>query len=699
MRPGQASAEPDRMSHERILINQVLNRSVTARGADVPGAGGPRRDDSPVTRSIRSAVVCGLSLLGSIAWALPAIAADPRTPSELYQPTKVWTIHLKIAADQWAAMEPKGGAGMFGPPPGPDGENAFGPGSFYAPMIVRRGDADASGGLSRQEFLALGDRWFSDWDKAKSGKIDAKALRDGLNTSLEPTEDEIPKMNLQGAEGKRNGIASVLGFEFQHVHADLEFEGRNFPDVALRYKGNGTFLESRNTQKRSFKIDVNKYVKGRRLAGETTLNLHNNVTDPGSMNEILAYRLYRDAGVPAPRGTYARVLVTVPGKFDRKSFGLYTMIENVDKNFAAAQLGTDAGALLKPVTPDLFADLGDDWAKYAQTYDPKTPLAGEQSRRVIEFCKLVSRADDAEFAARVGDYLDLDRFARYMAVLSYLCDLDGILGPGQNIYLHLRPATKKFEFIPWDQDHSFGQFPVRGNQDEREDLSLDKPWDGKNRFLDRVFRVPAFRQRYRARLDEFSANLFRPERFDAQVAEIAAIIRPSVEAESKSRLASFDKATASEFTRPPAPKRGFFGGGMPQSTPIRPFVRARSRSVADQLAGRSNGRTLGSTKPAEGAENPFEGFRPGAILGGPFLTALDADADKNVSRDELASGFAAWFDAWKPKDAAELKEAKLRSAMNKALAPFGGGLPRVAAAPKSTPPEIVAPPISGGKDR
>lgn len=641
----------------------------------------------------------GWIVLGSIALASPATAADPRTPAELYQPTKVWTIHLKVAADQWAAMEPKGGTGMFGPPPGPDGENPFGPGTFYAPLIVRRGDADASGGLSRPEFLALGDRWFSDWDKAKAGKVDAKAMRDGLNASLEPTEDEIPKINLQGPLGKRNGIASVLGIEFQYVHADLEFEGRTIPNVALRLKGNGTFLESRGSLKRSFKIDLNRFVKGQRLAGETTLNFHSNVTDPGSMNEILAYRLYRDAGVPAPRGTYARVLVTVPGKFDRKLFGLYTIIENVDKNFAAAQLGTDAGALLKPVTPELFADLGDDWSKYVQTFDPKSPLSGAQSRRVIEFCKLVSKADDAEFAARVGDYLDLDRFARYMAVLSYLADLDGILGPGQNIYIHLRTQTNKFEFLPWDQDHSFGQFPVRGTQDEREELSLDKPWDGKNRFLDRVFRVPAFRERYRARLNEFSATLFRPERFDAQVTEIAAVIRPRVEEESKAKLASFDKATAGEFVRPPAPKRVSFGGGMPQNTPIRPFVRARSRSVADQLAGRSKGRTLGSTKLPEGAENPFEGFRPGAILGGPFLAALDSDSDKTVSRDELARGFAAWFDAWKPKDAAELKEPKLRSAMNKALAPSGGGLPRASTTQKSAAPEIPAPANTEGKGR
>ena len=48
------------------------------------------------------------------------------------------------------------------------------------------------------------------------------------------------------------------------------------------------------------------------------------------MNEVLAYRLYRDAGVPAPRTSYVRVSITVPGLYDRAYTGLYILVENVD---------------------------------------------------------------------------------------------------------------------------------------------------------------------------------------------------------------------------------------------------------------------------------------------------------------------------------------------------------------------------------
>src|SRR5207249_173459 len=130
-------------------------------------------------------------------------------------------------------------------------------------------------------------------------------------------------------------------------------------------------------------------------------------------------------------------------------------------------------------------------------------------------------ASDEQFASQLGQYLDLEEFARYMAVMVYLSDMDGMFGPGQNFYMYLDPKTQKFSFIPWDQDHSFGQFPMNSSQQQRENLSIHKPWIGRNRFLERVFHVEGFKSLYVARLQEFSKSIFEPERFALQVDEIA----------------------------------------------------------------------------------------------------------------------------------------------------------------------------------
>src|SRR3954453_16747367 len=111
------------------------------------------------------------------------------------------------------------------------------------------------------------------------------------------------------------------------------------------------------------------------------------------------------------------------------------MVENVDEHFIERNYSTQ-GALFKPVSTNLFNYLGSDWAKYNQTYDPKVTVSPQQKQRLIDFTKLVTNAGDSEFAARLPEFVDLDEFARFMAVMVFLSDVDGLLGPGQNFYLY-----------------------------------------------------------------------------------------------------------------------------------------------------------------------------------------------------------------------------------------------------------------------
>ena len=268
----------------------------------------------------------------------------------------------------------------------------------------------------------------------------------------------------------------------------------------------------------------------------------------------------------APHTAYARVAITVDGKQDKKYTGLYSLVEDIDKDFADENLGKKKGAIFKPVTPNLFSDLGDDWAKYKQTYDPKTNVSADDALRVIAFSRMVTKADDAEFAEKLGNYLELDEFARYMAVTVWLSTMDSILSSGQNFYVYLHPKTHKFQFLPWDLDHSFGQFPLGFTQEQRDGLDIQHPWRGANRFLDRVFKVDAFKKLYLAKMEEFSKTIFQPERLAQQVDEIAAAIRPAVEEESADKLARFDKAVAGETVG-----RAGFAGGMLSNLRFQPF--------------------------------------------------------------------------------------------------------------------------------
>jgi hypothetical protein len=60
--------------------------------------------------------------------------------------------------------------------------------------------------------------------------------------------------------------------------------------------------------------------------------------------------------------------------------------------------------------------------------------------------------------------------------------------------------------------------------------------EAEKRFLERMFKLDSFKKIYLAHLTEFTATLFRPERFQQQVDDLAAVLRGAVKEESPQSL-------------------------------------------------------------------------------------------------------------------------------------------------------------------
>lgn len=647
-----------------------------------------------------------MALFGVVVLPWAAMAEPLGKGAELFKLQKVWDANLSFAKGQWEAIEPKGGdGGMFGRPGGggprgggprggpggPGGGGGFNPTRFMAGGWMQALDLDKDSKVSQKEFRDAFQRWAKEWDTTGVGDLGVDALRDGMNKSFAggmpgaggPGGGGGFAPRLQGAEGKRNGLSAAAGIDFEYVRGDLDFAGARLTNVAVRYKGNGTYMMSRGSEKKSLKVDLNEFVKGQKLAGVSKLNFHNNVTDASWMNEPLSYSLYRDAGVPAPRTSYARVNVSVSGLHTNKYLGLYSIVENLDDHWAESNFGTKKGAIFKPVTPSLFSDLGNDWARYQQTYDPKGEPTAKQKQRVIDFAKLVSHAEDAEFAQRLPEFLDVDEFSRFMAVTVWLSTLDSILAIGQNYVVYLHPKTDRFQFVPWDLDHSFGNFMLQGTQEEREQLSISEPWVGQNRFLERVMKVSIVRDAYLARLKEFQGSIFQPSRIRKQVDDLAVLLKASVRDEGEEKLARFEKVVAGE----PVGMGGFGGGGgggrgpggMPgfgqPVKPIKGFVGIRHQSVSDQLAGKAGGKRIGSSGGpfGGGGGRGRDGFGPGTFLAPAVLQQADADRNNKVSPAELRQLGEKWWADWDVDKTGSLTEEQLGNGLVKAF-PMPPGL-------------------------
>ncbi len=454
-------------------------------------------------------------------------------------------------------------------------------------------------------------------------------------------------------EDVREVHRNTFGVDQPWAKGAVTAEGKTFDNVGLRYKGNGTFLESGQGLKKSLKIDLDRHVAEHRYHGLKTLNLHSGVADPSKCRETLAYAAYRNCGVPSPRTTLAEVFLTVPGKFDKELLGVFTVVEQVDAAFLRTHFKTDKGLLMKPERMLGLDFLGDDWSRYTN-YEPKREATVAEQKRLIEFTRLVNRADDETFNREIGNYLDVDGFLRFMAVSSLVVSLDSFFTLGHNYYLYLHPETHKFHFFPWDLDRSLANFGIFGTNDQQMDLSLTQPYAGPQRLADRIRAMKGVPERYKAIVKELTATGFTRERLSAEL--------KAVEAATKEPMAREEKAIQArrETNTNPLAAGGFLGSPPPLAT----FIDKRLASVEGQLAGTRKGHV----PTAFGFGPP----PPGTQLARPLLAALDASKDGQLTEEEILAGMRRLFVEWDKDRNGVLDQEEMAAGLQRLMPPPPG---------------------------
>lgn len=384
---------------------------------------------------------------------------------------------------------------------------------------------------------------------------------------------------LRNPAAKRAGMLGVFGMELPwSVVRRFDFADSAYTNVAIRFKGNGTFIESMRSYRRSYKIDLNDYAPRQNIAGITKLNLNNLSQDVSFMQEALATEYYRDVGLPACRTAYATVSLSIESVCSQYPVGLYLIVENLDSKWAKHRFKADTVAIWKPVTTELFLDRGTNWLAHKGEYQPRDNVQPEDESRLIQFSQLVTHASDHEFRSQVDAYLDLDQFSKFLAAEVLTSNYDSFLGLGQNYILILNRTTERFSMLPWDLDHGWGEFFLVGSLKDKVEASISHPWVGKNRFLQRILDMPKFQHLYRTELKRQLDLHFTEERLFPKIDSLADILRPHLAGESEQRIRRFETAISEN-----SPSKDYS---------LKRFISARRTSVLEQLAGKSEGKIL-----------------------------------------------------------------------------------------------------------
>jgi hypothetical protein len=287
------------------------------------------------------------------------------------------------------------------------------------------------------------------------------------------------------------------GFEFPWVTGRVEVNGIAFTNVGVRFKGNSSYNGSRNFRKRPFKLDFDRHVEGRTLAGLEEVFLNNNVNDPAQIRETLAYATFARAGIPAPKTTYARVWLTLEGESQREYVGLYTVIEPIEGDFLKQHFGTKKGLLVKPEGVRGLEYFGLSWEAHTNRYEVRSKVRTNDTQRFLSILRDLDQASDTDFPKAVTAAFDVDSVLRFVAVNAWLANYDSMLGTGHNYYLFLGGEDGRLRFIPWDLNEAFGRHPGAGPSSSQVAFSILQPHTTPNRFLDRLLGHAAFAARYR----------------------------------------------------------------------------------------------------------------------------------------------------------------------------------------------------------
>jgi spore coat protein CotH len=226
------------------------------------------------------------------------------------------------------------------------------------------------------------------------------------------------------------------------VPGTLRYREHTLTNIGVRLKGEASFREI--DDKPAFRLKLDELVSGQRLLGLKRLTLNNDVQDPSSLSQSLAYRLFRAAGMPAPRCNHA--LLYLNGEY----YGLYSNVETEDKVFLDRWFSSDEG--------NLYEEGGTDFVPgSAAAFELETNEQQNDRSDLEALIAALARAAPTDFSETVGQQLDLDRYLSFAALEALSGGEDGysyVRGTPNNFRLYRDPESQRFVFLPWGLDRA-----------------------------------------------------------------------------------------------------------------------------------------------------------------------------------------------------------------------------------------------------
>ena len=283
-------------------------------------------------------------------------------------------------------------------------------------------------------------------------------------------------------------------------------EGTNvWRDVALHVKGAAGSRQGIDA-KPALTLSFGKFTPNQRFHGLRKIHLNNSVQDRSYMTENICGELFRKAGVPAPRVSYATL------ELNGKKRGFYVLKEGFTKDMLGLYFKRTGGNLydggfLQEITAKLENDGGGD-----DDVKDWSDLKG--------LAKAAQEPDVAKRWDELNETLDVSRFITFCALEVMMWDWDGYVMNRNNYRVYHDLDTGKMVFFPHGMDQMFW---------ETHHFIIPRPNRFNGLVAQKMMETPQGRKLYRERFGQVFTNVFQIDVLTNRVDELAALIRRHVD--------------------------------------------------------------------------------------------------------------------------------------------------------------------------
>ncbi len=350
-----------------------------------------------------------------------------------------------------------------------------------------------------------------------------------------------------------------------------------FPGVGVRLKGNSSY--GHPGDKKSFKIDINRYNDSLEYDGLRKLNFNNCFKDPTFMREKIIYDICKTEGINAPRANYANVYMNAT------FWGFYEMVEQVDDEFLKTHFDDKSENLFKAGDafgmggPPSSADLvyyGTDQPDYTGRYTLENNEDENNWSDLIDLIDFINNSTDADFSANLSMHFNVEQLMKSMVLYDMFANLDSYLNSARNYYIYNKDSSGVWEWINWDCNEAFGSYSA-GAASPLTELNvyyyaLSRP------LYERILTIDATKSQYENYYCELQSAYFNTAYLDPEIADLYNLIQPFVYADANKMYSNDDFETNIETD--------ITGGGGPGGGTIyglKSFVDERSAFLATAL--------------------------------------------------------------------------------------------------------------------